>query len=76
MNEDSKYNDTTSPEPKKPKCKLIGTNGNVFAIIGKVSKTLKKAGLKNKAKEFTKKALSSSSYDEVLTLCLKYVNVC
>lgn len=29
----------------KPICKLIGTDGNVFAIIGKVSKCLKR--LKN-----------------------------
>jgi len=28
----------------KPACKLIGTNGNVFALLGKVQQTLKDAG--------------------------------
>lgn len=28
----------------KPKCKLIGGDGNVFAVIGAVSKALKRAG--------------------------------
>jgi hypothetical protein len=38
-----------------PKCKLVGTDGNVFSIIGKVSATLKKAGKVAGAKEFTEK---------------------
>ena len=39
----------------KPKCKLIGEDGNVFAIIGRVSKTLKRNGQIDKVKEFKKK---------------------
>lgn len=60
---------------KKPKCRLTGTDGNVFAIIGKVSSTLKQAGFKEKAKEFTEQAFKAGSYDEVLQLCFKYVDV-
>lgn len=60
---------------KKPKCKLVGTDGNVFAIIGTVSRTLRAAKLPEQAKEFTDKALSSASYDEVLGLCMEYVEV-
>lgn len=59
----------------KPKCELVGTDGNVFSIIGKVSQTLRAAKLPEQAKEFTSKALSSASYDEVLRLCMKYVEV-
>ena len=59
----------------KPICKLVGTNGNVFAIIGKVSGALKKAGLSDKAKEFTDKAFKSESYDAVLRLCREYVEI-
>jgi hypothetical protein len=59
----------------KPTCKLVGTDGNVFAIIGKVSSTLKKAGLADKAKEFTSKAFTAGSYDEVLAMCFDYVDV-
>jgi hypothetical protein len=60
---------------EKPECKLVGTDGNVFAIIGKVSRTLKETGLKEQAKEFTEKAFASHSYDEVLCLCMEYVEV-
>lgn len=60
---------------KIPKCKLIGEDGNVFNIIGKVSRTLKDNGLEKEAKEFTEKAFHSTSYDEVLRLCMEYVDV-
>lgn len=60
---------------EKPTCKLSGTDGNVFAIIGKVSRTLKVAGLKGKAAEFRSRATSLGSYDEVLQLCFEYVEV-
>jgi hypothetical protein len=60
---------------KKPRCKLVGTDGNVFAIIGTVSNSLKKAGQSEKAAEFRKRAMSSGSYDDVLQLCFEYVDV-
>jgi hypothetical protein len=62
-------------QTNKPKCKLLGTDGNVFCVIGKVVQTLKKADQADKAKEFANKAYSSSSYDEVLRLCFDYVEV-
>ena len=58
----------------KPECELVGTDGNVFAIIGKVSRTLKRAGQPEKAKEFQTKAMKCGSYDEVLILLHSYVN--
>ena len=60
---------------EKPKCQLVGTDGNVFAIIGSVSKALKRAGLSDQAKAFTDAAFAAGSYDEVLQLCFKYVEV-
>jgi len=68
------YNFSSMPE-EKPSCKLIGEDGNVFNIIGRVSQALKGAGMKDKAEEFTKKAFASKSYDEVLRLCMDYVEV-
>ena len=56
-------------ENLKPKCKLIGIDGNVFIIIGAVNKTLEKAGLNDKA-------MQQESYDDVLRLCFEYVDVC
>ena len=59
----------------KPVCKLLGTDGNVFAIIGSVSRALKKANLKERASEFSSKAMSCHNYEEVLNLCFDYVEV-
>ena len=59
----------------KPTCKLAGEDGNVFAIIGRVSKALKMNNQKDKAKEFQEKAFASKSYDDVLVLCNEYVDV-
>ena len=62
-------------EALKPECKLIGEDGNVFNIIGRVSKTLKSAGYEEQAKEFIEKAFNSESYDAVLTLAQNYVDI-
>lgn len=58
----------------KPTVKLVGEDGNVFAIIGRVSRALKKAGKPEKSKEFTTKAFKCASYQEVLSLLLEFVN--
>jgi hypothetical protein len=47
--------------PKLPVCRLTGTDGNVFAIIGNVAKVLERAGQREKASEFKKRAFSSHS---------------
>lgn len=60
---------------EKPTVQLTGEDGNVFSIIGRVSKALKRAGQPEKAKEFTQKAMKSGSYDEVLQLCMDYCDV-
>ncbi|MFI5399207.1 MAG: hypothetical protein ACHQ9S_27065 [Candidatus Binatia bacterium] len=40
---------------RKPAVQLTGTDGNVFALAGKVSSALKRAGLEAEAKEFTRR---------------------
>ena len=60
---------------EKPKVKLIGTNGDAFAIIGKVSKALRKAGAD---KEYVEKYMEESmagDYDNVLVTAVDYVDV-
>ena len=59
----------------KPVCKLIGTDGNVFSIIGRVSRELRKAGLDKQADDFQHHALRCPSYSDVLVLCEKYVEI-
>jgi len=65
----------SSNETKKPICKLVGTDGNVFAVIGNVRAALRHAGQADRAKEFSDKAMSCGSYDEVLALVFDYVEV-
>lgn len=60
---------------EKPICKLTNSDGNVFAIIGNVSRCLREAGMNDKSIEFQQQAFDSKSYDEVLRLCTKYVVV-
>jgi hypothetical protein len=60
---------------RKPVCMLVGTDGNVFSIIGRVKQALKKAGQGDRAREFVKKAFRAGSYDEVLRLCMEYVEM-
>ena len=58
---------------QKPKCRLVGTDGNAFAVIGNVSRALKTAGQPDKAREWQQKAMSCGSYDELLALVYTYV---
>ena len=48
--------------PEKPKCPLIGQNGNVFNLMGIASKTLKKNGMADEAKEMCSRITFSGSY--------------
>ena len=62
-------------EPRRPPCQLIGTDGNVFSIIGRVKRALEQDGQPGRARDFVKRAFGSKSYDEVFALCLEYVEV-
>jgi len=64
-----------SANPSKPPCKLIGEDGNVFSIIGRVRRALTAACQEDRAREFVEKAFRSGSYDAVLQLSLEYVEV-
>ncbi len=65
----------SAPEPIKPPCRMAGEDGNVFAIISRVRRALRNAGLHEKAEEFVARATSSGSYDEVLALCFEFVEI-
>ena len=59
----------------KPRCKLIGEDGNIFNLMGIASRTLKKAGMKDKADEMVDKITKSKSYDEALAIIMEYVEI-
>ncbi len=54
--------------------KLVGTDGNAFAIMGKVSSALKKAGHGDLASAYCKEAISGD-YDHLLSVSMDYVKV-
>ena len=60
-------------EPAKPKCELIGQDGNIFAVMGIASGTLKKNGMADQAKEMCSRVTSSHSYEEALSVICEYV---
>lgn len=59
----------------KPECKLIGEDGNVFGLIAIVSRTLKKNGLDDQAKEMTNRVFECDSYSEALQIMGEYVDI-
>lgn len=60
--------------PKKPKCPLIGADGNVYNIIALASRALKGNGMATAAKEMSARVMSSDSYDEALSIIMEYVD--
>ena len=54
---------------------LIGQDGNVFNLIGIVSRKLKREGHRDLAQEFSSKAMNQASYDDVLNLIQDYVTI-
>ncbi len=52
-----------------------GQDGNAFAIIGAVSKALRREVGPEAAAEFSREAMDSGSYDELLAFVQRTVNV-
>jgi hypothetical protein len=62
-------------ENHKPSVKLIGEDGNIFSILGRVSRALKEAGKEEQVKEVSERVMASSSYGEALQIIMEYVEV-
>lgn len=59
----------------KPKCKLIGEDGNIFNLMSIASKTLKETGMEEEAREMIERIINSRSYIEALAIISEYVEV-
>ena len=57
----------------RPKMKLLGEDGNIFAIMGRASRLLKDIGQRDKAKEMCNRITASKSYAEALGIISEYV---
>jgi hypothetical protein len=66
---------TTNVKHPEIKVKLVGTDGNAFAVLGKISAALKKAGVpKEERDEFFNEAMSGD-YNHLLGTAMQWVNV-
>ena len=62
------------PEAERPTVKLIGEDGNAFAILGRVRRALRRSGYSEaKVEEFTEEA-TSSDYNHLLATVTLWVN--
>lgn len=62
-------------EIKKPKCALIGEDGNIFHLMGIASRTLRNNNMEEEAKEMVIRIEESKSYDEALAIISDYVEI-
>lgn len=58
----------------KPQMDARNLDGNIFAVVGRVSQTLKRARMRKEADELTTKVWECKSYDEAISLCATYVD--
>jgi len=59
----------------KPKVRLVGTDGNIFSLLGICSRALKKAGRMDEAKAMQGKVFQAKSYEEALAILSEYVEI-
>ena len=62
-------------EQKKPDCALVGIDGNVFNLIGIATRTLRRNGMCEQAKEMSKRIFACGSYEEAIGIIGEYVNI-
>ncbi len=60
---------------EKPTVKLIGEDGNAYAIMGKVAIALKDSGFPDEYIDEYYRESSSGDYDNLIRVAMKYANV-
>lgn len=61
---------------EKPKCALIGEDGNIFNLMGIASRTLKRNDMRELAEEMCNRITSEAkNYDEALCIIDEYVEI-
>ena len=61
------------PAIKRPKMKLVGQAGNIFAILGRASRLLRENGQPDQAKEMGRRVYQSDDYYKALNIISEYV---
>lgn len=60
----------------KPKCKLIGEDGNIFNLCGIARRVLKREKMYDEADEMADRVVKAESYDDALSIIGEYVDIC
>jgi hypothetical protein len=60
---------------KKPICKMVGQNGNVFNLMGLANRAMKNAGKEAEGKTMLARVMKSGSYGEALRIMGEYVDI-
>lgn len=64
-------------KPKYPdvEVQLSGEDGNAMAIMGRVSKALRRAGVSREECDAFREEATSGDYDQLLQTCFRWVDV-
>ena len=60
---------------KKPVCKLIGEDGNIFNLLAIARRALLEDDLIPEANEMRDRVMASKSYNEALAIISEYVEI-
>jgi hypothetical protein len=68
--------DATTTIPKFPHVhvRLVGEDGNAFAILGRVIKAMRRAGVSDAEVKAFQQEATSGNYDHLLQTCLRWVD--
>ena len=55
-------------------CKLVGEDGNIFAVLGRATRALKAADRAEDAKVMVNRATNARSYSSALGIIMEYVH--
>ena len=60
-------------ERQKPKMELLGQDGNIFGILGRASRLLKRAGMNEQSDEMFRRVKECGDYNKALHIISEYV---
>lgn len=62
--------------PRYPdiKVRLVGEDGNAFAILGHVSKAMRQAGISKQERDAFVAEATAGDYDHLLATCMRWVD--
>ena len=64
-----------TPKRSRPRVNLIGTDGNAFAVLGRVFRVLREAGWSQAEIDAFKAEATGGDYDHLLATVMKYLDV-